>query len=112
MTELVYVELDAGDRPIRIFRDVKVALAFPFSDLVAQRPYREAVGQIRQMLWEKQKGECVRCGELITWKAHMHEKTHRGEGGEISVNNSELLCADCHIGPQGEHSDRQPRFGE
>ena len=38
----------------------------------------------------------------------MHEKQHRGKGGEISLENSEGLCAFCHL--EVEHGDRRPQF--
>jgi len=44
---------------------------------------------------------------------HMHERHARGKFidgkfGEISLENSEGLCAYCHL--QVEHGDRQPQF--
>jgi 5-methylcytosine-specific restriction endonuclease McrA len=45
----------------------------------------------------------------------MHEKVFRGNGGEISLENSIILCADCHIlnpNQKGAHGGRQPRFSK
>jgi hypothetical protein len=54
-------------------------------------------------------GECIACSAFVTFEqAHMHEKVHRGKGGEISLENSEILCAYCHL--QVEHGDRNPQW--
>lgn len=72
---------------------------------------REVVGAIRRQILERQHHECLRCGALISEESmHMHEKIHRGRGGEISLENSVGLCADCHIGRSGEHGSRRPQF--
>jgi hypothetical protein len=39
----------------------------------------------------------------------MHEKLHRGKGGEISFENSILICHPCH---RHEHRDRNPRWSK
>ena len=66
-------------------------------------------GEIRRIIYDRQAGECVMCSGFVTWEqAHLHEKVFRGKGGEISLENSEILCAYCHL--QIEHGDRQPQF--
>lgn len=68
-------------------------------------------GQIRRAIWERQGGTCVRCPTIITWKSlHMHERVHRGRGGEISLENSEGLCYECHLGVRGVHPEKQLNF--
>lgn len=70
-----------------------------------------AVSQIRRQVFQRQEGRCVRCPNLVTYSgAHLHERIFRGEGGEISLDNSEILCADCHIGERGVHGNRRPQF--
>lgn len=67
--------------------------------------------EIRRAIWERQGGTCIRCPSLITWnQMHMHEKVHRGRGGEISLENSEGLCYECHLGELGVHPEKQLRF--
>lgn len=71
----------------------------------------EAVGSIRRQILERQRHECIRCGASISeLTMHLHERIHRGQGGEISLENSEGLCSTCHIGPSGEHGNRRPQF--
>lgn len=71
-----------------------------------------AVSQIRRQVYNKQDGRCMRCPALVTYRAaHLHEKIHRGEGGEISLENSEILCAECHLFGKGSaHGNRRPQF--
>jgi hypothetical protein len=70
--------------------------------------------EIRAILFEKQEHKCKWCDKLLSWsQCHMHEQIFRGKGGEISLDNSVILCADCHIlNPRqtGAHGSRQPRF--
>lgn len=40
----------------------------------------------------------------------MHELVSKGKGGEVSLENSIGLCADCHLNTA--HGNRRPRFGE
>lgn len=112
---LVWAELDPyTGLAIRIFNSRKAMfLAMPYVEDGPTKSMERglAVSQIRRQIWDRQQGLCLRCGEIIRWVgSHLHEKIHRGEGGEISLENSELLCAACHIGPQGVHSDRQVKF--
>lgn len=106
-----WVELD-DKGCARIFRHYSEAIrwASDTSGRVAEYPRKDAVGQIRQRVFEASGGICRNCGKPINWGFHMHEQIPRGNGGEISIYNSVALCARCHL--FGEHSDRQPRFGE
>lgn len=71
------------------------------------------VGEIRRAIFDRQEGLCARCGEIITFKTmHMHEIIHRGQGGEISLENSQGLCYSCHLGPRGKHPEKQLKFSK
>lgn len=95
--------------PIRIFRSEKAAYELFQHDLV-RMPRAEAVGLIREQVFRSSGEECEYCGKPISLQTmHMHEKVHRGQGGEISLDNSVALCFACHA---AEHKNRNPRFGE
>ncbi len=67
-----------------------------------------AVGSIRRQIFWRSEGFCEMCGEIVLESSgHMHEKQHRGKGGEISLENSIFICAKCH---QDAHKERNPRF--
>lgn len=71
------------------------------------------VGEIRRIVYDYQDGHCLWCDKFVTWKqAHLHEKVARGKGGKVSLGNSIILCADCHIGPKGAHGKRRPQFSK
>jgi 5-methylcytosine-specific restriction endonuclease McrA len=94
---------------IRIFRNKKAAhrAARAWIDCI---PYREAVGSIRHMLFVRSGGDCEICGERLTEvTGQMHEKHHRGRGGEISLENSVFICAACH---GRAHKERNPRWNK
>jgi 5-methylcytosine-specific restriction endonuclease McrA len=103
----VYVELGRDALPIRIFRNQKASLAAGWRQIY---PRTEAVGAIRHQIFLRSKGECELCPAPVTESSgHMHEKIHRGKGGEISLENSVFICPTCH---RHAHADRNPRFGE
>lgn len=112
-SKLIWAELNYDGYAIRIFKNRKaMVMALPyFEDGPAkQMDRREAVSQIRHQIFVNQGGQCKYCPTRFSEaQMHMHEKIHRGKGGEISLENSVGLCAACHIGPSGEHSDRQVR---
>jgi 5-methylcytosine-specific restriction endonuclease McrA len=70
------------------------------------------VAEIRQQVYDRQGGRCRSCDKFVTSEqAHMHEKVHRGQGGEISLDNSEILCYDCHLNREEfGHGKRKPQF--
>ncbi len=81
--------------------------------MVAEWPRKDATFQIRDTVYKRAAGQCDRCGKRLTWnQAHMDEKVSRGEGGEMSIDNSWILCYDCHLGDNNysEHKDRYPQF--
>jgi len=105
MRESVWVELGLDALPVRIFRTEKESLALGW-----RQPYDRAlaVSAIRHKLYIRSGGFCELGGEVLTEKSgHMHEKKHRGQGGEISLENSVFICPKCH---QHEHRDRNPRW--
>jgi len=108
-----WVELAPGElRIVRIFRNKKDALIEQYVThcFIVQVLYREAVGAIRYQIWLRSRGECELCAAPITEASgHMHEKQHRGRGGEISLDNSVFICQRCH---QRAHADRNPRWSE
>jgi len=108
MSTIVWVELDVRLQPIRIFRNKKAALAV--HNFLAEMDRSDAVGKIRHQLFLRSHGECELCGAPITERsAHMHEMKHRGQGGEISLENSVMACVACH---KHQHRDRNTRWGE
>ena len=107
--DIVWVEVDSlvsHDQVLRIFRNGKEALAS--HGLLSRWPRRDAVSSIRHQIFLRSKGDCELCGSPITEiTAHMHEQKHRGKGGEISLENSVIICAKCH---RSAHADREPKF--
>jgi 5-methylcytosine-specific restriction endonuclease McrA len=96
----------------RIFKNQKAALT-NVENFVQQMDRALAVSQIRRQIFDRQEGVCINCPTMLTFSSgHLHEKIHRGQGGEISLENSEMLCADCHIlGPRSIHGkERSPQF--
>jgi 5-methylcytosine-specific restriction endonuclease McrA len=70
----------------------------------------EEIEKIRLLIYKKQNGLCLWCGKRVTWKqAHMHERLFRGKGGKISLDNSIILCSNCHL--NDAHGNRKPKFG-
>lgn len=109
----VWCEFGADGRAIRIFRSTNAAVSSPAWDegRVREYPRKNAVEEIRRQVFEKCNGECPLCGRPITWDSgHMDEEVSRGAGGEISIWNSRFICPPCHIGPQGKHSNRLPKW--
>lgn len=105
--EAIQNPIDGSPIAVRIFRNHKQAQEV---ECYVEMPRRLAISQIRDAIRTRQNSVCARCPNLITQSFHMHEKVSRGRGGEISLDNSEGLCADCHIGPRGAHSNRLPQF--
>lgn len=108
----VYVELDLDTMlPIRIFKNLKATVNTP-SEKLYKMDRGKAVGVIRlqviaRAIRDKQI-RCEFCDKILTpGTGHMHEVVSRGNGGEISLDNSRFICPECHIGPTGEHSNRQ-----
>ena len=109
MRKLVWIERDPiSARPIRIFRSKSAAMGE--GRTARLMPYYAAVFAIRHQLWERSGGFCELCAAPITEiLSQMHEQKHRGQGGEISLENSVLICGVCH---KRAHADRNPRFSK
>jgi 5-methylcytosine-specific restriction endonuclease McrA len=101
-------EIDPVTRDvIRIFKHGGGAIFLP-PERIAEYAKAYAVGRIRHQVFEASKGECRNCGRPINWKFHLHEVIPKGKGGEVSLDNSIALCADCHLNQ--EHKARTPQF--
>lgn len=118
----IYAELNAAGAPIRIFRYTRQAMQNPAWDAgrVQLLAYRYAVEKIRLQIFLRDEYACVHCGGMVTWESgEMHERQPRGQirqiengeyqGGEISIENSETRCHECHTGRGGAH-DRHPMW--
>lgn len=93
---------------IRIFKSRSAASKHPDQRFVSLRKYSDAVGEIRHQLWLRCAGYCELCASPVTESSgHMHERQHRGKGGEISLLNSVFVCPRSH---QFEHRDRALKF--
>jgi len=79
-------------------------------------PKKDAVGAIRGQIWKRCHGRCEWCGKTVTesgplWKrGHMHEQVPKGNGGAVSLDNSVMLCENCHLGVA--HGNRIPMFSK
>ena len=105
---MVWVECGVDYRPIRIFRSKKAAFAAGIPVVPTSRAL--AIQVIRHKLWLRSQGECELCGSwLLEETGQMHERQHRGKGGEISMENSVFICFACH---RDAHADRNPRWSK
>ena len=43
-------------------------------------------------------------------KREMHEEVPRGNGGEISLANSKMICRTCHRTSDRAHGNRRPQW--
>jgi 5-methylcytosine-specific restriction endonuclease McrA len=79
-------------------------------------PKRDAVSEIWETLWVRAAGKCEYCSRPITrtgWaKGEMHEEVPRGNGGEISLANSKMICRSCHRNDPRGHADRKLQFSK
>jgi 5-methylcytosine-specific restriction endonuclease McrA len=97
---------DGSLRIVRIFKSRRAAAESMWS--VRRVPYAQAVQEIRHQIFVRSEGFCEICMvRVLETSGHMHEKIHRGKGGEISLDNSIFICPTCH---NWEHADRNPRF--
>lgn len=112
----VWVEIDEDRKPLRVFKNHKaMVLAMPYVEcgFTTQMERREAVGAIREAIYVRQNGTCLNCPTILTRGSfHMHEREHRGQGGEISLENGIGLCYDCHLGDSGQHPEKRLMFSK
>ena len=70
-----------------------------------------STAEIRRAVYDRQHGECLWCSKFVTFQqAHMHEVVPRGRQGKISLDNSIILCAECHL--DFAHGNRKPQFSK
>lgn len=108
---LVWVALDADGAPHTIFRNHKQAAQSSFQ--IAEWLRKTAVEKIRHAVFIRDNWKCTNCGdESLTWEtAEMHERLHRGHGGNISIANGRTLCHTCHMqDEEAGHGKRQPQW--
>jgi 5-methylcytosine-specific restriction endonuclease McrA len=109
--DVVWVVVDADGRPIRIlksFRAVVYLSGHGVYSHTCEMPRKDAVAAIRHQIFLRSQGNCEACGCPVNEStAHMHEKQHRGRGGEISLENSLFICAACH---KWAHRARNPQW--
>jgi 5-methylcytosine-specific restriction endonuclease McrA len=112
-SKMVHVSLGEDGRATHIFKG-KNWLNCNGEMLLIDRG--KAVGQIRQQVFERCSvegssdwHECERCGRTITWETmEMHETLPKGSGGEVSLENCEALCHQCHQGAEDSaHGNRR-----
>lgn len=107
MRKMVWVEIDAAGWPIRILKNQKEVFR-PSALIFAEWLHTDAVYSIRRLLFGRCRGDCEICNSPLTFfTGHMHERHHRGKGGEISLANSIFICANCH---RRAHKERNPQF--
>lgn len=115
MTKLVHVLQGPNGRAEKIFND-KSWRNYPEGKTYLTTK-AEAVADIREQVFERTKNpvngqfECEKCGRTITWESgEMNEKIPKGSRrrGEVSLENCEALCWDCHQGsPDSAHGNRR-----
>ena len=109
MPRMVWAEIGDNGRAIRILKNLKSSIG---RDRVAYILRERAVTEIRRQIWDRDKHRCTHCGALVSWYAmQMHERTWRGRGGEISLDNGTTLCEDDHSNSEvAGHGKRKPQW--
>lgn len=104
---LVFVEVE-NDKIIRIIKN-KSDVWKLLPDRVRQVPKAYAVGEIRNQVFDRSKGQCEDCGRRITKvTGELHERIPKGNGGEVSLANCCFLCYYCHQSrPDAAHGNRR-----
>jgi hypothetical protein len=107
----VWVQLGDDGLAVRIFSHQKEMFFECPAGREAEMERALATRQIRVQIWDRQNGTCIRCPTILTWEnGHLHERVFRSQGGNISLDNSEMLCFACHEGEFGAHKNRQLKF--
>ncbi len=103
----VYVEINPETKlPIRILKHFEFKLP---QERFGEWPRKDATESIRRQVFERAKNLCDKCGKILTWGTmHLHERTPRSKGGEVSVENGWALCYQCHI--LEEHGTKRPQW--
>lgn len=110
MRNRVFVEIDEAGNVTRIIKS-KGGACFVPPERLRELPRKDAVEAIRKQVFERDEYLCRYCGKQLTWHTgHCDEIIPKSKGGEVALSNCQLLCAHCHIGPKGKHSNRWPQF--
>ena len=109
---LAHVQVGEQGEVVRIFRTTKdyISYRLQFPEFVKTMSKAAAVGEIRRQVFERAKNACEWCGTRLTWDTgEMHERIHRGDGGEQSLANCIMLCRRCHTAPipSSAHGNRR-----
>jgi 5-methylcytosine-specific restriction endonuclease McrA len=57
---------------------------------------------VRKLLADRCEGRCEKCGgNGFPFGLHPHEKKFRSHGGEMTLENSTMLCQVCHAKEHG-----------
>ena len=109
MSKTVWVVQNAKGEAIRILSKAnEKEVRRPSEVVYYDWDRREAVCSVRRQIFDRCKGFCEICASpVIESSGHMHEQVHRGQGGEISLDNSVFICVQCH---KRAHNDRNPRW--
>lgn len=93
-----------NDLPVRIFKVHKKAIQAQLAGRdVRETDFAQAMGSIRKQVYIRDHGECQDCGKKLPLNGSVFQRAHfahikgRGQGGEDSVENGQILCHDCHI---------------
>lgn len=125
MSHKCWAEVNKDGRAIRIFRNKRAAARRQYADnaaLVCELVRAQATDDIRRAVHARDEESCVHCGKALLYgQMELHERQSRGtileteagdyEGGEVSIENSETRCKDCHtVNKDSAHGNRQPQF--
>ena len=115
MSGVAHIEMRDG-LVWRIFRNRKAASVAGITCQISVMAKVDAERIIKKQLWELAKGKCTWCGADVPLvggglynNSHIHEQNPRGRGGEVSMENSIILCYDCHMNVA--HGNRKLQFG-
>jgi 5-methylcytosine-specific restriction protein A len=61
------------------------------------RPPKEVWQQIRRLVWERDGGKCVRCGQNVTFEEFHCDHIKSGKTANNSIHNLRTLCSRCHV---------------
>src|SRR5215813_7123512 len=62
-----------------------------------KRPPKEIWQTLRQIVWERDGGQCVRCRVPVTFEQFHCDHIRSGKLGNNSLKNLRSLCKRCHI---------------
>ena len=113
MAKIIWAEYDPETKlPVKIFNKLKEAFQ-KSNGPIKEMNRREAVKLIREQVvaraTEGRLTKCEFCGKIITENTgHMHEVVPKGAGGNVGLDNSRLICPECHVlAKDSEHGNRR-----